>query len=142
MRRRRPDRTVLFRPLLPRSGKDSVRRTSMPLRLCLALLAVVAFPKPGDIVEFELASEGHRPQAIAAGPDGNLWVTEVIRHKIVRVTPAGQITEFPVPSKAVGVLQGIAAGPDGAIWFTSREENMIRRISPTGQFEGEFRIPS
>src|SRR6185369_2012962 len=114
----------------------------MILRATVVVLAVCAAIKPGDIVEFELPSEGHRPQAIATGPDGNLWVTEVIKHKIVRVTPAGQITELPVPSKAVGVLQGIAAGPDGAIWFTSREENMIRRMTPAGQFEGEFRIPS
>jgi hypothetical protein len=68
-------------------------------------------------------------------------VTDVIKHKIVR-DARGEITEFPVPSKTVGVIQGIAAGPDGAIWFTSREENMIRRMSPTGRFEGEFRIPS
>src|SRR5204863_116312 len=71
-----------------------------------------------------------------------LWVTEVIKHKILRVTPKGEISEFVVPSKQVGVLQGIAPGPDGNIWFTSREENMIRRMTPAGEFNGEFKIPS
>jgi virginiamycin B lyase len=108
----------------------------------VALLSA-GFARPSDdITEFALASEGHRPQAIAAGPDGNLWVTEVIKHKIVRISPAGEITEFPVPSKTVGVIQGITAGPDGNIWFTSREENMIRRLTPAGAFDGEFKIPS
>ena len=110
----------------------------MLLRAAIAAVLLLAARKPGDITEFELSSEGHRPQAIAPGPDGNLWVSEVIKHKIVKITPAGQITEFPVPSKSVGVIQGIAAGPDGAIWFTSREENMIRRMTTAG----EFKIPS
>src|SRR3954466_10539664 len=79
------------------------------------------------IVEFELATPGHRPQAITTGPDGNLWVTEVLQHKILKVTPAGKISEFPVSGEHVGVLQGIAPGPDGKVWFTSREENSVRR---------------
>ena len=95
-----------------------------------------------EITEFPLASDGHRPQGITSGPDGNLWVTEVLKHKILRVTPVGQITEFQIPGNKVGVIQGIAAGSDGNIWFTSREENSIRRISSTGEFNGEFKIPS
>ncbi|MBI3832127.1 MAG: Virginiamycin B lyase [Planctomycetes bacterium] len=95
-----------------------------------------------EVSEFQLTTEGHRPQAITPGPDGNLWVTEVIKHTILKVTPAGQITEYPIPGTGVGVIQGIAAGSDGNIWFTSREENSIRRLSPEGKFNGEFKIPS
>ena len=95
-----------------------------------------------EVTVFPLSSEGHRPQAIAVGPDGNLWVTEVSKHEILRLTPQGVITEFPVPGEGVGVLQGIAAGADGAMWFTSREENSIRRITVTGEFTGTFKIPS
>src|SRR5471032_3355513 len=92
------------------------------------LAAAIGGPGKAEIQEFALATEGGRPQAIAPGPDGNMWVTEVIKHKILRVSPDGKITEFPVPSKTVGVLQGIAAGADGNVWFTSREENSIRRM--------------
>src|SRR5206468_11869779 len=122
-----------------------------PLRLpwsaaCAAVViftaALTAAPAGGPVTEFELASPGHRPQAIVAGPDGNLWVTEVIKHKILRVTPDGAITEFPVPGERVGVLQGIAAGADGNLWFTSREENAIRRVSPKGEINGTFPIPA
>jgi virginiamycin B lyase len=94
------------------------------------------------IEEFPLSTEGHRPQAIVPGPDGNLWVTEVLKHKILRVTPKGEITEFPVPGEGVGVLQGIAAGSDGKIYFTSREENAIRQMSTDGKFGLTFAIPS
>ncbi len=118
----------------------AVTRILLATAVAAALVASANAADP--VTEFPLASEGHRPQAIVAGPDGNLWVTEVIKKKILRVTPKGEITEFPVPGKEVGVLQGIAAGPDGNLWFTSREENAIRRVSPKGEFNGTFVIPS
>src|SRR3954454_10403213 len=114
-----------------------------PLGLALMCVTVIASAARagGPVTEFPLASAGHRPQAIVTGPDGNLWVTEVIKKKILRVTPQGKITEFAVPGDKVGVLQGIASGPDGNLWFTSREENAIRRLSTSGEFNGTFPIP-
>ncbi len=108
----------------------------------LGALSALAAPGADDIDVFPLPTEGHRPQAIAVGPDGNLWVTEVLMHEIVRVTPQGVLSEFPIPGQGVGVIQGIAAGSDGAMWFTSREENSIRRITVDGEFAGSFAIPS
>ena len=95
-----------------------------------------------DFTEFALTTDGHWPQALTIGSDGNLWATEVLKHELLRITPAGEITEFPVSGKDVGVLQGIAGGADGNIWFTSREENSIRRMSLKGEFNGEFKLPS
>lgn len=124
----------------------------MHARLCFTFCLLSIFPwafsargqnpAGGPITEFPLSTPSHRPQAIVAGPDGNLWVTEVIKKKIVRVSPSGMITEFAVPGMGVGVLQGIGAGADGNLWFTSREENAIRRVSPKGEFNGTFAIPS
>jgi virginiamycin B lyase len=94
------------------------------------------------IREFPLSAVGHRPQAIVLGSDGNLWATEVIKKKILKITPDGAITEYPVPGDKVGVLQGIAAGPDGNLWFTSREENAIRTITTMGEFKDTFTLPS
>ncbi len=96
----------------------------------------------GPVTELPLPGEGQRPQALVLGPDGNMWVTEVLKHQILRVTPQGEVTVFAVPGKEVGVLQGITAGADGNLWFTSREENAIRRVSPKGEFNGTFVIPS
>ncbi len=55
---------------------------------------------------------------IAAGPDGNLWFTEQAGI-IGRITPTGEITEFPLPGIWLPPVPGaIAAGPDGNLWFT------------------------
>ena len=65
------------------------------------------------------SSPSPRPTAglsIAAGPDGNLWFTETSGNKIGRITTAGVITEFSVPTATAAL--DIAAGPDGNLWFT------------------------
>ncbi|HEV8267854.1 MAG TPA: virginiamycin B lyase, partial [Thermoanaerobaculia bacterium] len=51
------------------------------------------------------------PLGIAAGPDGNLWVTAQGSDEILKVTPAGAMTRVTgLPT--CGGLWGIAAGPD------------------------------
>lgn len=122
----------------------------LSVRAAVILLAAIAMfvselPSRAEVislVEKSLPGEGQRPQAIVVGPDGNLWVTEVLKHQIFRVTPSGEMTAFSVPGESVGVLQGITSGPDGNLWFTSREENAIRRVSTKGEFNGTFVIPS
>ena len=49
---------------------------------------------------------------IAAGPDGNLWFSDVVGNRIGRISTAGTISEFPVPTANSQPL-GITAGPDG-----------------------------
>ncbi|HVE66186.1 MAG TPA: hypothetical protein VNC59_06365, partial [Thermoanaerobaculia bacterium] len=49
------------------------------------------------------------PEDITAGPDGNVWFTEKLQRAIGRITPAGQLTEFPLPAGAGNPL-GIVAG--------------------------------
>src|SRR6476620_1380672 len=84
----------------------------------LAAGLVVQAAEKANITEYPLAAEGHRPQAICVGPDGNLWVTEVLKHSILRVTPAGEITQWVVPGENVGVIQGICAA-DKSLYVTS-----------------------
>ncbi len=63
------------------------------------------------IVEYAIGpSTGAQAEAIAAGPDGNLWFTENSGNKIGRVTTAGVFTEFAVPTAASGP-GAIVAGP-------------------------------
>ena len=73
-------------------------------------------------------------------PDGNLWFTESAANKIGRITTAGVITEFPIPSASSGP-GGIAAGPDGNLWFTELNANQIGRITTAGVIT-EFPIPT
>ncbi len=81
------------------------------------------------ITEFPVPTLDSLPWAIAAGPDGALWFTE-LQHggKIGRITTAGVITEF---SNGIGNFYGITTGPDGELWFT--EEGQIGRITTSGE---------
>ncbi len=70
---------------------------------------------------------------LTLGPDGNIWYIEpYVGNDIVgRLTPSGQITEFPIPLGSNGAA-GITTGPDGSLWFEATLENAIGRITPSG----------
>jgi streptogramin lyase len=84
-----------------------------------------------QITEFPVAT-GSRPNYITAGPDGNMWFTDVALNKIGRITPAGQVSEFGVGLTPSAELTGITAGPDGNVWFTERKGGKVGRITPGG----------
>jgi streptogramin lyase/plastocyanin len=73
----------------------------------------------------------------ALGSDGNVWFTEQNVAKIGRITTAGQITEFHIPSGIRAV--GIAAGGSGLLWFANGTK--IGRITTAGIIT-EFSLPS
>lgn len=69
----------------------------------------------GQVEEFPPPRHYSEPRDIAAGADGNLWVTTL--HGVNRVTPSGGVTEFRFPRRDEEPGQ-IVAGPDGDLWFT------------------------
>jgi streptogramin lyase len=71
--------------------------------------------------------------SLTLGPDGNIWYTEpyVSSDIVGRLTPSGQITEFPIPFGSNGAAY-ITTGPDGNLWFEATSENAIGRITPSG----------
>ena len=87
----------------------------------------------GSIGEFSVTTNG---PGIASGPDGNVWFAENTANRIGRITPAGVLTEFAVPS---GAPSAITAGPDGNLWFT--EYGRIGRITTAGVVT-EFLVPN
>lgn len=70
---------------------------------------------------------GHSSIGIASGPDGNLWFTDFGANQVGRVTTAGAIVEFDLPT-ASAFPDGITAGPDGNMWFTEFTAGEIGRI--------------
>jgi len=70
------------------------------------------------------------PFAIAVGPDGNLWFSELRASAIGRVTPAAEISSFDLGKGALA--ERLTAGPDGAIWFTDPAGNRIGRLGLDG----------
>jgi streptogramin lyase/outer membrane protein assembly factor BamB len=86
--------------------------------------APVAPAGPSAITEF---SSGKDPEEMVKGPDGNLWFTEGVANKIARLTTAGVLTEYPVPTASSNPV-GIISGPDGAIWFAEEYGNNLGRL--------------
>jgi virginiamycin B lyase len=119
------------------------RRPWKPARHRPEVTALESRWLPSTITEFPLPPLTFNPTpstlGITAGPDGNVWFTEPITGAIGRITPAGQVTEFPTP---VHDPIAITAGPDGNLWFTggSLTDGSIGRITPTGQVT-KFRLP-
>ncbi len=101
----------------------------------LALSAPTATADPlGEVTEFSTGlAAGSLPEWIAAGPDGNLWFTDLHfpndgeTRQIGRIAPSGQITEFTTGLHPGADPVGIAAGPDGDLWFAD-EDSAIGRI--------------
>ena len=106
-------------------------------------MAGSSLARSGDRIDLPTANA--LPNSLSPGPDGNVWFTELKAHQIARITPAGVITEFPMPpleqpvgaekpSPTAGAPFGIAAGADKSLWVTITREPFIYRVSPSGAF--------
>jgi len=84
----------------------------------------------GGLTEFPVATPGDLDD-LTAGPDGAVWFTDSGRNEIGRISTAGAITKFAVPTPASGP-DGITAGPDGNLWFTERLASKVGWVTPAG----------
>ena len=94
-------------------------------------------PNP-QLVEYKIPTSASEPGGIVAGPDGALWFVETAVNKIGRISTAGVVTEYPVPTAgAIDTDQGfLAVGQDGALWFNEDLVNKIGRITTEGAGNG------
>jgi streptogramin lyase len=108
-------------------------------------LPIHQYPAGSNPIKAPAGSAPNEPLAITAGPDGNLWFTEIghVGAFIGRITTSGTITEFLLPS-ATTFPSSITAGSDGNLWFTGIGTNNgpseIGVITPKGQIR-EFTLP-
>lgn len=82
---------------------------------------------------------GRGPLGITAGPDGDLWFTENAANRIGRLTPTGELAEFPIPTAASDASL-ITAGLDGNLWFLEQQANEVGRVTTAGVIT-EFPVP-
>jgi virginiamycin B lyase len=99
----------------------------------------------GTITEFLLPSTNTFPSSITARPDGNLWFTVIGTNngpsEIGVITPQGKIHEFTLSH---AILGSITRGPDGNLWFTAFQyggTGKIERITTAGKIS-DFPLPT
>jgi virginiamycin B lyase len=95
----------------------------------------------GTLTEFPVETNGNAQYAgvsdIVIGPDGNLWFVSGMTlpglsfvNSIIRMTPSGAMTTFPLPNNVSARL--LLFGQDGALWFS--EGNKLGRMTTDGHF--------
>ena len=125
-----------------REAYHPAMRTPLWMRGVL-LAGTLAATASGQIFTQLQLPDNTQLTALAAGPDGNVWVGEIpyaaANARIARITPFGAVTHFELPGRDSYPV-GIVAGPDGNVWFT--EGNSVARISPTTGTITEFALPN
>ncbi len=87
----------------------------------------------------------HYPKDIALGPDGSLYIADLLHHRIRRVGTDGIITTVAgngIPGDSgdgalatdarIGLVFGIAVQNDGSIYIADSEHHRLRRVDPAG----------
>jgi streptogramin lyase len=83
---------------------------------------------------------GPGPADMALGSDGNMWIIGQSFSELMRVTPSGALTQYPLP-RSNDDLMGLALGADGNLWFAEWANSAIGKISPlTGRIT-EYPLP-
>ena len=86
----------------------------------------------GDITEYALPAQSWG-FSIAAGPDGNMWIAEIYSNRVAKVTPAGVVTSYDVPTAGASTTS-IAEGSDGNMWITEQNAQKVAKVTPSGVF--------
>jgi streptogramin lyase len=108
-----------------------VGTTAGPLWFTQGNGAISRISTAGIITQVIPPKANRLPQGIAVAPDGNLWITESGVNKIAKLTPAGLLTEYPIPTPASGAY---SIGCDSsACYFTEQSAHKVGRITSSGQ---------
>ncbi|MEM3678215.1 MAG: NHL repeat-containing protein [Candidatus Bathyarchaeia archaeon] len=90
-------------------------------------------PWNGEVVFYEIPTQGADPRGLTVDKDGNIWFTESSKGKVARLNPVDQyITEFDTPTPG-SYPMGIAVMADGntPVYFTEWSANRIGKLDPT-----------
>jgi virginiamycin B lyase len=110
-----------------------------------AMLSAAQAAPFASLKQFRVPTADSEPLSITNGSDGNRWFVEgnldsVLQSPAIgRITPGGDITEFPVDCSFCS-LSDIAQGSDGILYFTSNEA-ILRRITTQGEFLAPIPMP-
>lgn len=102
--------------------------------------AIVRVKESGQATEFPIvAADG--VWSVVNGPDGNTWFTAgdgpTTNDYVGKITPDGQITEYPLSNQAFGIV----LGPDRNWWLTMPWVGKIAVMSLQGNVLNEYTLP-
>src|SRR5918997_6726286 len=103
-----------------------------------ATLSAAQAAPVGALKQFRVPTADTEPRSITNGSDGNRWFVEGNNDSVLqspaieRITPAGEITEFPVNCSFCS-LSDIVQGSQDILYFTSNEP-ILGRITTSGVF--------
>jgi len=90
----------------------------------------------GVVTRFPITTLNSLPSDIVTGSDGNLWFAEQNVSKIAKMTTAGAITEYSIPTfgtnRGPGQPSDITRGKDSNLWFTMPNVSLVGRITTAG----------
>jgi RHS repeat-associated protein len=94
----------------------------------------------GPATQAELSASG-----IALGPDGSLFIADIVNSRIRHVGPDGMITTVagngtpgyggdggPAIQANLNVPRDVAVGPDGSLYIADEGNHRVRRVTPNG----------
>ena len=70
------------------------------------------------------------PDAIAAGPDGYMWFTDISLDQIGKISSEGAVQRYPT---SAGRATDITLGLDGNMWFTLPDDTQVGKITSSGE---------
>ncbi len=76
---------------------------------------------------------------ITTGPDGDLWITQMLQNRVVRLSLDGQFTFFP--TGAGSLPHGIAFDAQGRLWVTFQGYDQIAQMDLNGNIVATHTIP-
>jgi streptogramin lyase len=100
----------------------------------------------GALKQFRVPTADSEPRSITNGSDGNRWFVESNLDSVLespaigRITPAGDITEFPVNCSFCS-LSDIVQGPNDILYYTSNDP-ILGRITTSGAFLDPIPMPN
>lgn len=101
-------------------------------------------PQPGMVNDVGNLARFTDPAAVAAGPDGAIYVADPGNHVIRKVDASGATTTFAGQAGISGAIDGnasvarfnvpvgIAVGADGTVYVADTGNNLVRKITPAG----------
>jgi YD repeat-containing protein len=93
----------------------------------------------GAVTDFQVsANTSDAVGGITAGPDGALWFVDTYQQTIDRITTAGALSEFQMPSGS-DLAGYMTTGPDGRLWFSTT--SAIGAMTTSGVYT-LYQVPS